>query len=117
MRVLLYGGLLVLTLYALIDCLLTPGGTTRTLPKWLWIVVVVLVPLLGPVGWLLAGRPARDAVESGASASGVRSVGRRRTTPVAPDDDPAFLRKLSDEEWSRKMRERREGGDSARPGD
>jgi hypothetical protein len=35
----------------------------------------------------------------------------RRSAPAesAPDDDPAFLRRLADEEWSRKMRDRRRG--------
>jgi hypothetical protein len=27
----------------------------------------------------------------------------------APDDDPVFLRKLADDEWTRKMRDRRRG--------
>ena len=110
MRVLLYGAVLVLSLYALIDCILTPSVDTRVLPKWLWLVVVVVVPVLGPIGWLLGGRPQRSRVEEtvppGAAAPRGRS--RSRRGPVAPDDDPAFLRKLADDEWSRKMKERRD---------
>ena len=118
MRVLLYGAVLVLSLYALIDCILTPGAETRTLPKWLWLVVVVIVPVLGPVGWLLGGRPARGKVDVEAAAPAgpaprVRTRGRRG--PVAPDDDPAFLRKLADDEWSRKMKERRDHPDNPTP--
>ena len=46
--------------------------------------------------------------------SGGGALGRvvpRRPAPQdpAPDDDPAFLRKLADDEWSRKMRDRRRG--------
>ena len=112
MRVLLYGAVLVLTLYALIDCVLTRGAEARVLPKWLWLLVIVVVPVLGPVAWLLAGRPARVPVEVPAPApTGIRARPRGRKAPVAPDDDPAFLRKLADDEGSRKMRERREGHD------
>jgi hypothetical protein len=107
-RFLLYAIPFVVMLYAFIDCVQTPGVLARVLPKWLWIVVIVVVPLIGAVGWLLGGRPPRAAVHVGASAP---SPGRGRRAPVAPDDDPAFLRQLSDEEWQRKMRERREGGD------
>ncbi len=113
MRVLLYGAVLVLSLYAFIDCILTPSALTRTLPKWLWVVLVVVVPVLGPVGWLLGGRPARVPVEApAASAPAPRTRSRARRGPVAPDDDPAFLRKLADDEWSRKMRQKREHGDA-----
>jgi len=31
----------------------------------------------------------------------------RRSGPVAPDDDPRFLRKLDDDVWSKKMKRRR----------
>ncbi|HET7900434.1 MAG TPA: PLD nuclease N-terminal domain-containing protein [Candidatus Nanopelagicales bacterium] len=113
MRVLLYGAVLVLSLYALIDCILTPGPQARFLPKWLWLVVVVIAPVLGPVGWLLGGRPTRASVDAATpeTVPSSRPPRRGRRGPVAPDDDPAFLRKLADDEGSRKMRERRERPD------
>ncbi|MFN8156464.1 MAG: PLDc N-terminal domain-containing protein [Candidatus Nanopelagicales bacterium] len=109
MRFLLYGAVLVLSLYALIDCILTPRDEARFLPKWLWFVVIVVVPVLGPVAWLLGGRPARTKVDAASPAAPTpRTRTRGKRGPVAPDDDPAFLRKLADDEWSRKMREHRE---------
>jgi hypothetical protein len=111
MRVLLYGAVLVLSLYALIDCILTPRAEARTLPKWLWLVLVVIVPVLGPVAWLLGGRPWGTPVEAATTAAAPKPRSRGRRGPVAPDDDPAFLRKLADDEWSRKMRQHREHGD------
>lgn len=107
-RFLLYAVPVVVTLYAFIDCVLIPGALARALPKWVWLVVIVLVPFFGAVAWLLAGRPQRQpaAVPGGPVA---RVLPRRSRGPVAPDDDPTFLRKLADEEWTRKMRDRRAG--------
>ena len=109
MRFLLYAIPFVVMLYAFIDCLHSPGVLVRVLPKWLWLVVIVVVPLLGAIGWLLGGRPARASVDVAAASGSV--FGRSRRAAVAPDDDPAFLRQLSDEEGQRKMRERRERGE------
>jgi hypothetical protein len=89
--------LVAIYIYCIIDVLRTPRGEARTLPKWLWIVLVVLVPILGSLLWLVLGRVWR--------APGSR-MGRRRG-PVAPDDDPAFLKKLGDDAWSQRMRRRR----------
>ncbi len=109
LRFLLYAVPLVVTLYALIDCILIPGVLTRSLPKWLWLVVIVLIPFLGAVAWLIAGRPSREQVPAGDVGPLGRVVARRSAPQPAPDDDPAFLRKLADDEWSRKMRDRRRG--------
>ena len=121
-KFLFYAVPIVVTLYAFIDCVLVPRAQARSLPKWVWIVVIVLVPFLGAVAWLIAGRPQRQpaAVPGGPVA---RVLPRRSRTPVAPDDDPTFLRKLADEAWTRKMRERRargtasEGSDPGNGGD
>jgi hypothetical protein len=75
-------GLLV---YCLLDCLQTPQASVRTLPKLAWVVVILIVPVLGPVCWLLAGRAA------GPSRSGGQPP---RRGPQGPDDDPDFLRGL-----------------------
>ncbi len=73
----------VLLVYCLLDLLRTPSSMVRTLPKPLWFLVV-LAPVFGPLAWLLAGRPAKNAP--------------RPPPPVpgsgAPDDDEDFLREL-----------------------
>jgi len=107
-RFLLYAVPAVVMLYALIDCLQTPRGLERTLPKWLWLVVIILVPLLGAIAWLIWGRAPREAYGASEPVVGPRRLGRGRA-PAAPDDDPSFLRRLDDEAWQRKMRERRDG--------
>jgi len=109
LRFLLYAVPLVVTLYALIDAILIPGSLARSLPKWLWLVLIVVIPFFGAVAWLVAGRPTREQMPAGSGTLG--RVVPRRPAPQdpAPDDDPAFLRKLADDEWTRKMRDRRRG--------
>jgi uncharacterized membrane protein len=108
-RFLLYAIPAIVMLYALIDALQTPRGLERTLPKWLWLVVIILVPVVGAVAWLIWGRAPRSAYAAGSEAAGPRILGRSSRGPAAPDDDPRFLRQLDDEAWQRKMRERRDG--------
>ena len=88
-------------IYCIIDVLRTPRDAARSLPKWLWLVVVIVVPILGGALWLALGRVWR--------APGSRR-GRRRG-PLAPDDDPTFLKQLGDDVWSKKMEQRRRGGE------
>lgn len=85
-----------LYIYFIIDVARTPKGQARTLPKWLWLVLVIVLPLVGGALWLLLGR----VWPQGGGF-------RRKRGPIAPDDDPRFLRKLDDDVWSKKMRRRR----------
>jgi hypothetical protein len=75
---------LVLAIYCLVQVAQSRADHVRTLPKWAWFVVIVLFPLVGSVAWLWVGRP--QARRSPPPA--------RRSRPVAPDDDPDFLRGL-----------------------
>lgn len=72
-------GLLV---YTLIDCARTDPAQVRNLPKPVWVLLIILLPLLGGIGWLIAGRP-RPGPRRGP-----------RPGPIGPDDDPEFLRRL-----------------------
>ena len=49
--------LLVLTIYALVDCIQTEESRQRNLPKVLWLLLILIFPLVGPIAWFLAGRP------------------------------------------------------------
>jgi hypothetical protein len=79
--VLLYGVSLVLLVVCVVDVMRTPREQVRTLPKALWLVVV-LPPVFGPAAWFLAGRPSAGAVAP------------PRLERGAPDDDEDFLREL-----------------------
>lgn len=110
---------LVLAVYALVDVVQTPESEIREgLPKLLWVALVVLFWVVGPIAWLVAGKKPNGT-------SGVRRPtgwppGVPRSGPprqVAPDDDPEFLSQL-ERERGRRERERRrrerEGGTSSR---
>ena len=71
--------------FAVAELVTTPAAAVRTLPKALW-CVVVLPPVLGPLAWLLFGRPRKTRPGGAASGPPPR--------PVAPDDDEDFLREL-----------------------
>ena len=79
---------LVLSVYALFSCIQTPDEDVPHLPKRVWIVLIVFVPFVGPIVWLLMSRTASDRRDAGVRPS---KPGLR---PVAPDDDPDFLKSL-----------------------
>src|SRR5438067_7182068 len=101
---------LALIVVALIDCLSVEEFQIRALPRVVWVFLILLFSPIGPIAWFVAGRPERVAVSGPARAT---SRGR----PVAPDDDPEFLRRMSrtapeDEEmlrlWEADLRKREE---------
>jgi len=78
-----------LTVYCLVNCLQSSEEEVRTLPRWAWVVVVLLLPLLGGLAYLVAGRP----VTAVSGPGGGPRVPRGRA-PQGPDDDDEFLRGL-----------------------
>jgi len=77
---------LALLIYCVLDVVTTPRERVRNLPKPLW-VLVVLLPVVGPLAWFFTGRPSR-----GTDRQGLRPG--PRVEPGAPDDDEDFLREL-----------------------
>jgi hypothetical protein len=84
---------------ALLDVARTPAAAVRTLPKPVWLLVV-LSPFFGPAAWWLAGRPAPGPVPPA----------RRPPERRPPDDDEDFLRQLRKraEEQRRRARDPRD---------
>ncbi|MGI8576822.1 MAG: PLDc N-terminal domain-containing protein [Nocardioidaceae bacterium] len=77
--------IVVLAVYCLIELAQSDPADVRQLPRGLW-ALIVLIPLLGPVAWLVYGRPNGDT-------PGPKTP-KARPRVVAPDDDPDFLRSL-----------------------
>jgi hypothetical protein len=91
------------TVYALVDCARSNEPELRLLSKPLWLLVILLLPLAGPVLYLTLGR-APEAPPAPAAR------------PLAPDDDPEFLRRLELERRRRVAEEERRRRGRA-PGD
>lgn len=105
-----------LTLYTLLDALRTHQDQMRTFPKWLWIIAVIFFPVVGPLLWLLLGRP--RAVRTPKPQQGGGFTGSRRGTPPpatsSPDDDEEYLRWLKAKaERQKRDRQRQESRDDA----
>jgi hypothetical protein len=96
-RLLPYALELILVVFCLIDCVQAPDHRVRNLPKWAWIGMIILVPIIGCVAWLLTGRPTRETSDRPAPRPATPPAGmgqHERPRPKAPDDDPEFLRSL-----------------------
>lgn len=90
--------LLALWAYCIFDVISTDESLMRNMPKILWLVVVIVLPTVGSVAWLLLGRPEGAGLRPGdTSTYRAPKAPRLGPTPVAPDDDPAFLARLDDE--------------------
>lgn len=77
-RVVAIIAVIMLTIYCVVDVAQSRRQQVRLMPHWMWSVVVICAPVVGPVAWLVGGRP---------------ETGRRRLGG-APDDDDDFLRGL-----------------------
>lgn len=58
----------------------------RVLPKFVWVLLCLFVPIIGGLLYITVGRP----------IDGDSGQGAKISKPKAPDDDPDFLRDLSD---------------------
>lgn len=82
-------------IYALVDLLRSRPDEVRGLPRFAWILAIVILPLAGSVAYLLLGRVGAG-MDKGGAGSGPRVI--------APDDDPDFLRSLEADERRRQRR-------------
>ena len=70
----------VLTVFTTVFAASANAREVRVLRKGVWILIIVGVPILGALLYLVQGRP----------------LGKPAPTQLAPDDDPDFLRRLSE---------------------
>ena len=82
---------IALLVYCLIDCIQT--DVPRNLSKTTWVFVIILLPVVGGIAWLVAGRPehrpARNVPWPTTQTAGFPEYERPRRS--SPDDDPEFL--------------------------
>lgn len=79
------------TLYSLVDAAMTDHLRARGVPKPVWIVIIVVLPVIGGALWMLIGKGAMPTASPASSA---------------PDDDPRFTgRHMSGTELDVHMRD------------
>ena len=99
---------LVLLVFCVLDVVTTPEQHVRNLPKLVWLLLVVVLPIVGGIAWLVGGRPQRSTPAGGLPYKADRGFPEYerpgRATAANPDDDEAFLRGLREraEEQRRK---------------
>ena len=87
---------LALTVYCVVDAVQTDESAVRNLPKPAWVIVVLVFPVIGPIMWLVAGRPERQPGPVLQQRHRLEEQQRERDEqrPRGPDDDPDFLKGL-----------------------
>ena len=104
---------LCMLVYCVLSVVTTPEGQCRNLPKLLWLLLVIVLPIAGGIAWLVAGRPVGPAASLPYKGNhGVPPEYDRPGRAVAtnPDDDAAFLVQLRE----RAEQQRRAAAEQAR---
>lgn len=68
-----------LTVYAVVDCAMSDANRTRIFRKPIWLVIVLLLPVIGPLLWMFMGK------------------GPIGTDQRAPDNDVDYLRSIGND--------------------
>jgi hypothetical protein len=97
-----------LWIFCLVDVIVTDDSLCRHLPKMLWLLVVLLLPLVGSILWLAVGRP---RVHSAPSRRSRFPEYDRPGRHVAgnPDDDAEFLRQCRERAEEQRRRAKEQG--------
>lgn len=74
----------IFTIFVTVFAASANKNEVRSLPKWLWVLLCAVVPIIGGLLYLIIGRPIGNKPQ------------QRKTKTVAPDDDPRFLRDLAE---------------------
>lgn len=93
---------------ALFDCVTTEPQRVRSLPKRVWILLIIVLSPIGGIAWFVNGRApddepglVRDDQDEhdfdldGQQPAHEATAKPARPAPLPPDDDPEFLRQLA----------------------
>ncbi|MEY4276250.1 MAG: hypothetical protein RIS26_713 [Actinomycetota bacterium] len=73
----------VLTVFSTVFAISAKPSEVRVMHKWIWLLLILFVPIVGAILYLTIGRPLPGK--------------EPKTTTLAPDDDPEFLRRLAEQ--------------------
>ncbi len=111
-----------LWIYAIIDCARTDRSLMPgRLSKGAWLALVIVLPVLGSALWLWLSWQIKHPSSGRSGTVSTDSLFQRNrgpqrpSGPVAPDDDPEFLRRLEAQnrfkEWEREQQRKKEQKD------
>ncbi len=107
-RALVYVVPIALAIFALFDLARSLPVERAGLRRWLWVLIIVFLPALGPLTWIAVSRASRASTRPRrtppTAGRGPLRPPTRRPGPVAPDDDPEFL-------WRLEQQRRRAAGE------
>lgn len=95
-------------IYALADVVQAEEAELGRIPKWAWVLLVIIVPVAGPLTWMILSYQYKQQARGGSPAPQLRNPGasrRRAARPLAPDDDPEFLWRLEKQQRLRRQAE------------
>jgi purine-cytosine permease-like protein len=52
-------------IFSLVDCARTDETQVRNLPKWAWILIIILIQTFGAIAYWIAGRPKQPRLGGG----------------------------------------------------
>jgi hypothetical protein len=80
-----------LTVYCVFDAVRSTDDERLGVHPALWILLILFVPVLGPLAWVAVRWSRRTAT------AGRPGAAPQRRRPTAPDDDPEFLWRLDED--------------------
>lgn len=103
-----------LAVYAISDVIASTDQRRNNTPKFMWIIITLLIPILGPIIWIVFSNANKQGPP--APRKGTGRFPNRPSGPTAPDDDLEFLWKLQAERRLEENREfrRKNADDSAK---
>lgn len=89
-----------LVVIALISCLSAEDSDIRALPRYAWVLIILLFSPIGAIAWFVAGKerysqPQQRVWAPGRGFPENERPESKRSRPVAPDDNPDFLRGIA----------------------
>ncbi|HMC79246.1 MAG TPA: PLDc N-terminal domain-containing protein [Acidimicrobiia bacterium] len=99
--------LLVLWIFCILDVISTEDVLCRNLPKYFWLLIVIILPDIGSIAWLLLGRPVGAGFRLGSQVG----VYRPQKRVIGPEDSPDFLASMERkrlESWEQELKRREE---------
>lgn len=89
---------LFLWAYCILDVIATDEILIQHLPKFAWLIIVIIVPEVGSLAWLVLGRPIGQGLRPGGARQTPNPyagrAGPTRRRPIGPEDSPDYISKI-----------------------